>query len=74
MTDWSLPSRDERQALYFYADRDAIGGVMSSRYWSSSSTQGGDATEMCFSGAKAGGTYNDNTWGVTLAVRAVRAC
>ena len=73
MTDWSLPSRDELQALYFYPGRDAIGGFVASRYWSSSSTKSGYATEMYFSGAETGGTYNDNTVGMTIAVRPVRA-
>ena len=35
MTDWSLPSLDELNALYYYTGRDAIGGFAASRYWSS---------------------------------------
>ena len=34
--DWSLPSSDELNALYYYTGRDAIGGFMSTTYWSSS--------------------------------------
>ena len=36
MTDWSLPSLDELNALYYYPNRDAIGGFGASDYWSSS--------------------------------------
>ena len=35
-TDWSLPSKDELNALYYYPNRNAIGGFASSTYWSSS--------------------------------------
>ncbi len=35
MTDWFLPSPDELTALYYYTNRDAIGGFNSGRYWSS---------------------------------------
>ena len=36
MTDWSLPSLDELNALYYYPNRDAIGGFGAAVYWSSS--------------------------------------
>ena len=36
LTDWSLASKDELNALNFYKDRAAIGGFNSGRYWSSS--------------------------------------
>ena len=36
MTDWSLPSLDELNALYYYPNRNAIGGFAASAYWSSS--------------------------------------
>ena len=36
MTDWSLPSLDELNALYYYTNRKAIGGFAAARYWSSS--------------------------------------
>ena len=36
MTDWSLPSLDELNALYYYPNRNAIGGFAASTYWSSS--------------------------------------
>ena len=41
MTDWSLPSKEELNALYTYNNRAAIGGFNSGSYWSS--TQGGTA-------------------------------
>ena len=36
MTDWSLPSMDELNALYHYTGRNAIGGFAAAKYWSSS--------------------------------------
>ena len=36
MSDWSLPSVDELNALYYYPNRDAIGGFSAETYWSSS--------------------------------------
>ncbi len=36
-TDWSLPSKDELNALYYYGGRDAIGGFAA--YWYGSSSQ-----------------------------------
>ena len=36
MNDWSLPSLDELSALYYYPNRDAIGGFGAVYYWSSS--------------------------------------
>jgi hypothetical protein len=39
MTDWYLPSRDEIAALYFYPNRDAIGGFAPSNYWSSTQSE-----------------------------------
>ena len=36
MTDWSLPSQDELNALYYYTGRNAIGGFAADEYWSSS--------------------------------------
>lgn len=35
MTDWSLPSLNELTALYYYPNRDAIGGFVPLIYWSS---------------------------------------
>jgi hypothetical protein len=34
--DWALPSKDELDALYYYPNRDAIGGFSAETYWSSS--------------------------------------
>ena len=36
MTDWSLPSKDELNALYYYPNRNIIGGFAAAAYWSSS--------------------------------------
>ena len=36
MTDWSLASKDELNALYIYNNRAAIGGFNSGYYWTSS--------------------------------------
>ncbi len=44
MTDWSLPSFSELNALYYYPNRNAIGGFTSSYYWSSSGLPGGTAS------------------------------
>ena len=38
MTDWSLPSLDELNALAYYPNRNAIGGFADDSYWSSSQT------------------------------------
>ena len=40
MTDWSLPSKDELNALYTYNGRDQIGGFAAYYYWSSSNSSG----------------------------------
>ena len=36
MTDWSLPSVEELNALYYYSGRNTIGGFAPAVYWSSS--------------------------------------
>ena len=38
MTDWSLPSQNELTALYYYPNRNAIGGFVASDYWSSTNS------------------------------------
>ena len=35
-SDWSMPSRDELNALFYYPNRDAIGGFTAAYYFSSS--------------------------------------
>ena len=49
LTDWSLASKDELNALYLYTNRDAIGGFTSNWYWSSSQdSSSGDVTKQSF--------------------------
>jgi len=36
LSDWSLPSQEELDALYYYPNRAAIGGFTKGYYWSSS--------------------------------------
>ena len=43
MTDWSLPSQDELNALYYYTGRNAIGGFAADCYWSSSQLDNNNA-------------------------------
>jgi hypothetical protein len=38
-SDWSLPSADELNALYYYPNRNTIGGFAGACYWSSYSYQ-----------------------------------
>ena len=45
MTDWSLPSFSELNALYNYPNRNAIGGFTNWDYWSSSGLPAGTATQ-----------------------------
>ena len=71
-SDWSLPSQDELNALYYYPDRNAIGGFASARYWSSS--QEPDNTNYAWaqdftSGDQSPGELKTDTFGV----RPVRA-
>ena len=56
MTDWSLPSLDELNALAYYPNRNAIGGFAAAVYWSS--TQFGAYTTDC-KDAKGCGSYNE---------------
>ena len=48
MTDWSLPSLDELNALYYYPNRNAIGGFAASTYWSSSQANTYNARKQDF--------------------------
>ena len=68
--DWSLPSSDELNALYFYTGRDAIGGFDSGRgYWSSSQIDKDNAWKQYFGN----GSQRQTEKTVGLNVRAVRA-
>jgi hypothetical protein len=75
MTDWSLPSADELIALYYYPNRNAIGGFASDSYWSSSQVWNrgnnvwtGDALDF-----RDGILISYNYENDTLGVRPVRA-
>ena len=72
LTDWSLPSKDELNALYYYTGRNAIGGFATDIYWSSS--QGNEYHfrawyQFLGNGGQNDGYEND----YTLGVRPVRA-
>ena len=67
MTDWSLPSQDELNALYYYTGRNAIGGFAAAHYWSSTldpNTQGLGARDVDFTGGKQGWTSGSFQYGV----------
>ena len=57
MTDWSLPSQDELNALYYYTGRNAIGGFADS-YWSSSASGADYAWGQLFTGSGENTNYN----------------
>ena len=72
MTDWSLPSQDELNALYYYTGRNAIGGFAAAHYWSSTldpNTEGLGARDVDFTGGKQGWTSGT----VQNGVRPIRA-
>lgn len=77
LTDWSLPSQDELQALYWYPNRAEIGGFNSDMYWSSSElaayygpgVNAVNAVSIYFAG---GGWYQEGKF-KTYGVRPVRA-
>ena len=56
MTDWSLPSLDELNALAYYSNRNAIGGFADDSYWSSS--QSSEAGGGAFAGDQ--NAYKEN--------------
>ena len=66
-TDWYLPSMDELNLLY--AQKDVVGGLALSNYWSSSETNSNNAWNQNFNN---GSPYNYGK-NFTLPVRAVRA-
>ena len=71
MTDWSLPSLDELNALYYYTGRNAIGGFAASFYWSSSQV---NKTQAWYQSFKNGSQYGGGS-GKTgqIGLRPVRA-
>ena len=69
MTDWSLPSQDELNALYYYTNRKAIGGFAAARYWSSSLQPAYEGRYVDFNSGKQGRNSPDVTYGI----RPVRA-
>jgi len=69
MTDWSLPSQDELNALYYYTGRNAIGGFAAYHYWSSSQKYKYTAWFQNFSNGNQAEGRRDYTFGV----RPVRA-
>lgn len=74
LTDWSLPSEDELEALYSYPNRNAIGGFVDGFYWSSTSEGTGLANAISFGAAAVnGGGTESAALSQTLAVRPVRA-
>jgi Protein of unknown function (DUF1566) len=70
MTDWSLPSQDELNALYYYTGRNAIGGFAASSYWSSSQQTKTTAWYQWFSNGSQGSSGSKTN---TSGVRPVRA-
>jgi hypothetical protein len=80
MTDWSLPSLDELNALAYYPNRNAIGGFADDSYWSSS--QFGAYTTNCKDANGCGSYYENLAGGKTqmtayktkkFGIRAIRA-
>jgi len=71
MTDWSLPSKDELNALYYYGGRDAIGGFAASFYWSSSQAAKDTAWYQSFSNGSQSGGGSGKTG--QIGVRPIRA-
>jgi hypothetical protein len=69
LTDWSLASMDELNALYYYSGRAGVGGFNSGGYWSSSQGSRGIAHYQVFAKAGQGSDYKDTAYGV----RPVRA-
>ena len=72
-TDWSLPSKDELNALYYYPNRNAIGGFTSSTYWSSSQDGQYNAWGQDFSNNPRPKESFDKDVSFTFGVRPIRA-
>ncbi len=69
MTDWSLPSLDELNALYYYPNRNAIGGFAASAYWSSSQANTYNARKQDFKD----GSQSSEAKNTPFGLRPVRA-
>ena len=72
-TDWSLPSKDELNALYYYPNRNAIGGFAASTYWSSSQDGQYNAWGQDFSSNSRPKESFDKDVAFTFGVRPIRA-
>jgi hypothetical protein len=80
MTDWSLPSLSELNALAYYPDRNAIGGFADDSYWSSSENAADCRDAWISSECQAyvenfGGAKTQVLWGAASkhGIRAIRA-
>ena len=69
MTDWSLPSLDELNALYYYPNRNTIGGFAASAYWSSSQATTFNARKQDFKD----GSQSSEAKNTPFGLRPVRA-
>ena len=69
MTDWSLPSQDELNALYYYGGRNAIGGFAADCYWSSSQLDWNGSWMQYFKNGHQGASLKNTVYGL----RPVRA-
>ena len=69
-SDWSLPSQDELNALYYYTGRNAIGGFAAACYWSSSEYDNNNAWYQRF---KSGYQTWSGNKASTCGLRPVRA-
>ena len=69
MTDWSLSSENELNALYYYSGRAGVGGFNSGGYWSSSQGSCCIAHYQTFVKGVQGSDYTNEAYGV----RPVRA-
>ena len=74
MTDWSLPSIDELNALYYYGGRNAIGGFAADKYWSSSQSKYWSSSQSDADNAWQQDFANGEQWTIdNINIRGVRA-
>ena len=73
LADWYLPSLNELSALYYYPNRDAIGGFSASTYWSSTQDASQSSGKWAFLMYFNNGTSRDEHKSDTYGVRPVRA-
>ena len=66
LTDWYLPSVDELSALYYYPNRNAIGGFAADKYWSSTQepTWAKGAWQISYSDSTESAWTKSSTFGV----------